>query len=179
MPEMITVGKDGNIERRASEQMRLCNQENKESILAALKSSLVDTGFTFTFYVPSLWARLKAKRSKQVFYKLLPVVLSHAKITLEEAGKKLTVDEKYWKKICKGALIPEKNTVFALALTCRMSLTDANELLTVCGYTLSTDKVCDVVVGYLLEQQIFNEEMRDRCLVEYKITSLPIARENV
>ena len=32
----------------------------------------------------------------------------------------------------------------------------------------------DVVVRYLLEQKIFNEEMRDACLAEYRLTNLPI-----
>ncbi len=179
MPTMLTVGSDGNVVRRDSSQMRLCYQANAEALLAQLKSGLADTTFTFSYsYIP-FGERVRDLFRKATFAKVLPAVLARCGETTESAGEKLTVMPEAWKGIVKGSLYPEKNTVLALALACRMTVTDANNLLAVCGFTLSEDNVRDVVVGYLLERQIFNPVMRDKCLSEYAITNLPIAEEKI
>ncbi len=177
MPDMITIASDGNIVRKESLRMRLCYQENCAELLAKFKKGLADTDFTFSFLFPSFADRVRDKFRKYTFAKYLPVVLSHGDETVESAEKKLAIEPKFWQKIVRGSLYPEKNTVLALALVCRLSPADANNLLGVCGYTLAEDNVRDVVVGYLLERGIFNERMRDDCLAEYKITNLPIARD--
>lgn len=175
MPDMLTVGRDGNIVRRGAEAMRLNRQENCASLLQTFKENFTDTDFTFSFSFPPFTERVRDRFRKYTFAKVLPAVLGRCDETAESAGGKLSVEKRFWEKIVKGRLYPEKNTVLALALVCRMSVADANNLLAVCGYTLSNESVRDVVVGYLIEKSIFNEEMRDRCLAEYKITSLPIA----
>ncbi len=67
--------------------------------------------------------------------------------------------------------------MLALSLVCRLEHADAESLFSVCGMKMRDDDVRDVVVGYLLKQKIFNEDMRDSCLREYKITCLPIKRK--
>lgn len=176
MPEMLTVGKDGNIVRRPSEDMRLNRQKNCNEILQKLKADLADTDFTFSFRFRTVSERFHDRFDKYTFAKLLPAVLSRCGETAESVGEKLSIEPRFWRKIVKGKLYPEKNTLFAIALVCRMNVKDVNNLLTVCGFKSEPDNVRDVVVGYLLEQKIFNEEMRDKCLAEYKITVLPIAK---
>lgn len=177
MPDMITIASDGNIVRKESLRMRLCYQEHCAELLAKLKKGLADTDFTFSFQFPRFFDRVRDVFRKYTFAKYLPAVLAHTDETAESAGKKLSIEPRFWNKIVKGSLYPEKNTVLAIALTCRLNATDANNLLSVCGYSLAEDNVRDVVVGYLLERGIFNERMRDDCLAEYGITNLPIARE--
>ncbi|MBO5045358.1 MAG: hypothetical protein J6C93_00635 [Clostridia bacterium] len=178
MPELLVVGKDGNISRRDSRLMRICHQENAAEILQTLKEESEDTDFTFSFCFRSLRDKFHDLKDKNTFSKILPTVLSHVDETVESAGEKLTVEPRFWTLIAKGKVYPEKNTVLALALTCRLSVSDANNLLATCGFTLQQDSIRDVVVGYLLEQRIFNEEMRDKCLQEYGIKSLPIKRQD-
>ena len=149
------------------------------ALLARLKGELADTTFTFSFSYPSFRERMHDLFNKETFAKLLPAALARCGETAESAGEKLTVMPEAWKGIVKGKLYPEKNTVLALALVCRMTVADANNLLAVCGFTLAEDNVRDVVVGYLLERQIFNPVMRDKCLAEYSVTNLPIAREKI
>lgn len=176
MPEMLYLGKDGVIERRDSAVMRLNNQKNCAELLATFKSMLADTNFTFSFSFIPFTERVRDRFRKYTFAKVLPAVLARCNETVESAGAKLDIEPQFWQKIVKGKLYPEKNTVLALALVCRMKVQDANNLLAVCGVPLDEANVRDVVFEYLITQQLFNEEMRDRCLAEYKITNLPIKR---
>ena len=176
MPEVMSVGADGNIERKESEVMRLCHQANCEELLAKLKEGLSDTEFTFNFSFRPFRDRMRDPFRKFTFAKLLPAALSRVKETVQSAGEKLDIAPKYWRKIVKGKLYPEKNTVIALALVTGMKQTDINNLLNVLGFTLKKDSVRDVVCEYLLINGVFNEDMRDACLSEYAITTLPIKR---
>lgn len=176
MPDLIVIGKDGNIARRESERMRLCHQENCEELLVAFKNGLADTFFSYSFSFVPLRERIKDAFRKHTFAKLFPVVIKRCGETVESAGNKITLDTKIWNGIVKGRLYPEKNTILALAITCRIPLQDVKNLLAVCGFRLQKDSVRDVVAEYLISQNIYNEEMRDRCLSEYKIENLPIRR---
>ena len=176
MPEVMTVGADGNIERKDSEVMRLCHQDDPEELLAKLKEGLADTEFTFNFSFRPFRDCLRDPFRKYTFAKLLPAALARVNETTQSAGEKLNIAPKYWQKIVKGKLYPEKNTVIALALVTAMKQADVNNLLNVMGFSLKKDCVRDVVCEYLLVNGIFNEEMRDRCLEEYRITTLPIKR---
>lgn len=176
MPEVVSVGADGNIERKDSEVMRLCRQKNKENLLALLKEGLADTEFTFNFSFRPFRDRVRDPFRKFTFAKLLPEALAHAGETAEGAGEKLDISPKIWQKIVKGKLYPEKNTVLALALVTAMQQADVINLFNVMGYTFEKERVRDVVCEYLIKNGIFNAEMRDACLKEYKITNLPIKR---
>ncbi len=177
MPEVVYVGKDGNVARRDSSVMRLCHQKKCEELLRTFKAALADVDFTFNFCFRPFHDKVRDPFRKYTFAKVLPLILKRYGESAESAGEKLALSPAIWKKIVRGKLYPEKGTALALALVCRLRVQDTNNLLAVCGLSLSEESVRDVVVEYLLKQQIFNEEMRDRCLAEYKITSLPIRRE--
>ncbi len=175
-PDLIFISNDGNVARRNSELMRLSYQKDSAQLLETFKSGLYDTEFTFSFSFIPFKERIRDMRRKYTFAKVLPSLLKRYDETVESAGEKLAIEPRFWQKICKGKLYPEKNVLLALALVCRLSSTDLSNLLAVCGFTLKDDNVRDIVVGYLVEQKLFNEEMRDNCLKEYKIDCLPIKR---
>lgn len=176
MPEMLTVGADGNITRKDSSQMRLCYQPECETLLRRFKEGLADTDFTFDFRFPPRFERLRDRFRKHTFAKLLPTVLAKYGETAESVGKRLTLEPVIWQGIVKGKFYPEKNTVMAIALLVRMQSADVNNLFAVCGFSLKEDNVRDIVFGYLITQKIFNEEMLFSCLAEYKIDTIPILR---
>ncbi len=178
MPEMLTVGADGNITRKDSKAMRIVYQKNWQEVLSNFKAGLADTEFTFNFCFPSFSDRFKDRFRKRTFAKELPQILRKYDETPETLGKKLALEERVWRGIVKGKYYPEKNTVMAIALACRMQTADVNVLLALCGFELSSESVRDVVFEYLLTQKIFNEEMRERCFAEYKIDTIPLKREN-
>ena len=95
-------------------------------------------------------------------------------MTQEEAGARLDIEPRFWNLIVKGRLYPEKNTILALALVCRMQWQDVLNLLAVCGFSFREDEVRDIVVRFLIERSIFNEQMIADCLAEYRLTNLPI-----
>ncbi len=175
-PDVLYIEKDGNIARRDSSLLRLDHQPKKEELLATFKAGYIDTDCSFNFSVPSYFARFKDKFRKYTFAKVLKMVLAKYGEKAEGVGEQLSIEPRFWKMICKGALYPEKCTVLAVALVCRLRQTDFRSLLNVCGFELKKENVRDVVVSYLMEQKIFNPEMRDRCLAEYKITHLPLRR---
>lgn len=178
MPDVVYVAPDGNVARRDPSCMRLCYQKDPASLLEALKASLADTEFTFSFAFVPIRDRFRERFGKNSFSHVLPGILHRCGETAESAGAKLAIEPRFWNKIVRGTLLPEKNTVLALALVCRMSTRDATDLFAACGFTLQDDSVRDVVVRYLLEQKIFGEELRDACLSSYKITNLPIKRDD-
>ena len=175
-PEVIYIGKDGNIARRDSSVLRLSGQKNAEEILKRFKADLSDTDYTFNFTVPSYFARLRDLSRKHTFKKVLAFTLKKYNETWESVGKKLDIEPRFWEMIAKGKLYPEKGTVFALALVCHMRPVDLTNLLNACGFEIKKESVRDVVVSYLIEQKVFNAEMRDACLAEYRINTIPIRK---
>ncbi len=177
MPEVLYVAQDGNIARRDSSCMRLDRQQDAELLLARFKEGLTDTEFAFSFRFPTVKQRFHAffHPKENTFARTLPRALAHCGETTASAGAKLSIEPRFWERIVKGKLLPEKCTVLALALVCHMQLEDVLELLGVSGFTMDPANVRDVVVDYLIVQKIYNPVMRDDCLREYRITSLPIA----
>lgn len=177
MPEVVYVAADGNVNRRDSAIMRLCRQQGRDELLQTLKNGLADTDFTFSFTFRPFMEKLRDISRKYTFAKVLPSCLSRCHETVQSAGEKLDLPEKVWQGLVKGKLYPEKNTVIALALVCRMGEHEVNALFNVCGFRFDLTSVRDIVAEYLIKQKIFNEQMRDDCLAEYKITNLPIKRK--
>ena len=174
MPETLVIERDGVVSKRDSAVMRLSHQENREALLAALKEEQGDTDYTFSFRFLTFSEKIKRPFEKYSFAKVLPKILSRHKLTAEEAGEKLNIEPKFWTKIVKGTLYPEKNTVLALALTCGLTAVDTENLFNACGYEFDDKSVRDVVVRFLLEQKIFSRDLFLQCLAEYKIACLPI-----
>lgn len=175
MPEMIVVDRDGNINRRDSEKMRLSEQPERDKLLQKFKEELADVEFTFDFSFPSFLDRVKDPFRKHTFSKYFPKVLQKYRQTSERVGKGLTVEPMIWEKILRGTLYPEKNVIMAIALFLRMELFDINNLYAVCGFEWDPESVRDVVFEYLITQKIFNPEMIRACLNEYRIETIPIA----
>ena len=94
-PDVITVGKDGNVQRKSAEVMRLCHQKNCEELLARFKEGLIDTEYSFNFSVPSFKDRTRDPFRKYTFAKLLPGALARVNETAESAGEKLNIAPKH------------------------------------------------------------------------------------
>jgi len=154
--------------------MRLANQEKKEELLALLKGLLVDKTFSFSFLPYGFFTKIKNRFSKYAFHKRLEAVLARNSVTKEEAGNQLNVEKEIWDGICKGNFAPTKNLLFSLALTSHFSFEDTEELITYAGCEFDYTMEKDVVISYLLHQKVYNREMVDKALAEYKITNLYI-----
>ncbi len=176
-PEIITIDKDSNLVRRDEALMRLCDQEKKAELLTRFQNSLVDSEITFSFGCIPLLQRIKNFFSSDVFYKKLPEILKKYGETVQSVGEKLDIAPRIYQGIVRGEFSPEKNVVFAIALVCRMRAEDVEELLRLSGKYFDYTVVRDVVVGYLIKAQIFNEDMISRALALYSINTLPLKYE--
>ena len=152
--------------------MRLATQEKKAELLAELKNRMVDTNFSFSFRPKSLFSRIRDTFSKYAFHKCLKIVLEKYKISEKAALENLAVSEEIWRNICKGKFSPSLNLLYSLALTAQLSIDDTGYLLSLCGFEWDYANVRDVVVAYLLSHRVYNPEMIQAALNEYKITSL-------
>ncbi|MBQ8229817.1 MAG: hypothetical protein IJZ32_03885 [Clostridia bacterium] len=152
--------------------MRLATQEKKAELLAELKTRMLDINFSFSFRPQKLFARIGNIFSKYAFHKNLKKVLEKYKLSEKDAGENLAVSEEIWQGICKGKFLPTVNLLYSLALTGHLSMDDTAYLCSLCGYEVDYANVRDVVVSYLLTRRVYNTDMIDSALNEYKITSL-------
>ncbi|MBQ8427760.1 MAG: hypothetical protein IJX18_00735 [Clostridia bacterium] len=157
--------------------LRLALQENKASLLKNFKERIVDIDFSFSFTPVPWYRRIKNIFSKKACHKTLAAVLKKSSVTSETAGKRLTISEKNWKKIVKGAYLPTKNLVFSLALACNLDYADVKELLTAIEESFEYTKSRDTVVAYLLFKKITNPDMQKAAIDEYRIENLFIKWE--
>ena len=152
--------------------MRLATQEKKAELLAELKTRMVDINFSFSFRVQKLFTRIGNIFSKYAFHKNLKKVLEKYKLSEKEAGENLAISEEIWKNICKGKFLPSVNLLYSLALTGHLSMDDTAYLCSLCGYEVDYANVRVVVISYLLTRRVYNADMIESALKEYKITSL-------
>lgn len=152
--------------------MRLALQEKKAELLAALKPRMADMTFSFSFRPLGLYMRVHNLFSKLSFAKYFKELLAKYGLTEQTAAEGLDVDVEIWKKICKGKFLPTKNLIFSFALTAQISLEDVEDMLFLCGEDFDYAIVKDVVLSYLLTNRIYNPNMIERALAEYKVSNL-------
>ena len=155
-----------------ADTMRLAAQEKKEELLAELKSRMADTTFSFSFAPQSFFAQIKARFSKFSVYKNLEKILKKYDFSDADALEALSIDQEIWQGIRKGKFLPSKNLIFSLALAAHFSFDDTKALLSLCDFTFDYTVVKDVIICYLLEQKVYNSEMREQALKEYKVSNL-------
>ncbi len=159
-----------------ADTMSLARQKKKTELLAALKTKLADTSFSFSFLPLGIFARLRNRFSKVGFYKPFHAVLQRYDVPSSAAEIGLSVSEEIWRKICKGSFLPTKNLIFSLALAAHFSYEDTCTLLTACGYAFDFTSVKDVVLAYLLQTGVYNAEMVACALAEYRVENLYLAQ---
>lgn len=180
MPKMHDVRETENGRRVTytlpPETMRLAKQANKKELLQTLKERLVDTTFSFSFFPLNIFGQIQNLFSKLGVAKNLKKLLEKYNLTEEDAGKGLAVEEEVWKGICSNKYLPTKNLVFSFALTQQISYEDTVWLLSLIGEEFNFAHAKDVVVCYLLQKKIFNEEMMEAALAEFKVENLFIKK---
>ena len=155
-----------------ADTMNLAKQAKKAELLAALKERMADTTFSFSFRVQSFFGKVRNVFSKYGFYKHLNKMLQKYNITDENVLAHLEVSKEIWTGIRKNRFLPTKNLLLSLALTEHISLEDTQVLLTLCEYEMDYTIVKDVVISYLLANKVYNSDMVDSALAEYKVTNL-------
>ena len=152
--------------------MRLAKQKEKASLLRQVKDGLFDPSFSFSFRPLGLFERFRGAFKKVNSKKVLAQIFARNSLTADEVKAELDIDEYTWKKICKGQYHPTKNLVFSIAITAHLPIEDMYELMEVCELGMDFTKPKDVVVAYLVEKKVFNQEMVRAAADEYKLANL-------
>lgn len=155
-----------------SNTMRLALQENKTELLSALKSKIQDKTFSFSFVPLSFFRRVSNRFAKDGFLRTFRHVLSAYNLSAADVGAELNVAPEIWNKIARGSFLPTKNLILTMAITSHFSFADTEALLLTAGYQWDFAEVKDVVVGYLLQEKVFNRAMVEAALAEYKVENL-------
>jgi hypothetical protein len=155
-----------------AETMRLALQDKKEELLVALKNKMTDTTFSFSFQPMGLFASLKSNYSKYGFSKNFRKMLEKYGLDEKEVLSHLNISEEIWKKVYTGRFLPTKNLIFSLALTAQLTLEDTEELLAYIFEQFDYTLVKDTVISYLLRNKVYNLDMINAALQEYKIENL-------
>lgn len=155
--------------------MRLALQEHKETLLKALKDGLVDKTFSFSFRPFGFFEGIKERFSKYSFFKHFQIIAKKHNVDLKETVKHLSIDNEVWENICNGKFEPSKNLIFSVALVEHFTFEETRNLLYTCGYDFDYTMEKDVVISYLLTNNVYNEEMVKTALREYKISNLFLA----
>lgn len=176
MPKMQTseVREDGRTYAYTlpANTMRLALQENKTELLKTLKEQMLDKTFSFSFIPYGFFKKISNLFSKYTFYKHFRLVLEKYKISDVDALNALSITPEIWTGICKGKYSPTKNLIFSLALTAHFSFEDTKHLLAFINCEFDYAVVKDVVIAYLLHNKVYNREMIDAALQEYKVSNL-------
>ena len=157
-----------------AETMCLAKQEKCAELLVELKSRMSDKNFSFTFRPLSFFQRISEALSKNSFPKKLKEVCRCHNADPNLLTEGLEIDPAIWKRILKGEFYPSKPLLFALGLSAHFTHQETEQLLGASGYLFDFENVTDTVVSYLLLKEIYNQEMVQAALEEYKVLPLPI-----
>lgn len=150
----------------------LANQEQKTELLRILKEKLVERDFSFSFRASGFGRGFRHRFSQIGFKKTLERVAARNNLTFEQCFQNVNVSQDVVKGLKKGKFLPTKNLMFSIALAEHFSEDDLTELMMVCYEDWDYAHQKDVVIRYLLEKRIFNEEMVKAALEEYKVKHL-------
>lgn len=157
---------------RPESEMRLALQENKTDLLKQLKAKMSDKTFSFTFRTMNFFTRIRNRKFYKGAVTAVKETFKKYGLSGETLPEGVAIDPQIWQNICKDKFLPSKNLIFTLALTAHFSVGDTQMLLEACDYAFDFAIEKDVVVAYLLEQKMFNRDMIDAALKEYKVAHL-------
>jgi len=74
-----------------------------------------------------------------------------------EVYKRANIDRRLFSKIrCGKGYVPHKETILALAISLRLTLSETQDLLKSAGYTLTRSSKLDVIVQYFIEEKRYD-----------------------
>ena len=159
-------------------EMALSKQEKKETLLVALKEKICDVEFSFPVCHLGFFAQIGQAFSKKSFRRAWRKFCEGKRLKQEDVLAQINVSKSTYLEIIKGRALPCKSLVYSFALAFGASVEETLQLLSACDYGFDFTKEREVVVYYLLHQRVYNREMMNAALKEYKVRNLYLREEN-
>lgn len=160
-------------EVESNEMRKIYFQPKAEAVLREVKEKYVDNNFSFSVKVIPFRARVRFffRKSEAPRSAIVKIIEKNGH-KADEIYQELGVEKEVWKKVLKGKYQPEKNLVYKMAIVLRASLDDVNTLFDYLEMYFDYSDARDVVMRFILDYRIYNPEMVQTLLSEYKIASL-------
>ena len=87
--------------------------------------------------------------------------------------KKAHIDRRHFSKILNNySYIPSRNTVFLMCLGLELNMQQMRNFLPLLGYSYSTDIETDIIVGYFIENKIYDIDLCNEVLIKFGLKPL-------
>ena len=154
-----------------ADTMRLALQENAQDLLKQLKEKSNDKTISFTFNTVGFFKRLRRREQYKISHQTFVSLLKLYQLDKERLDG-VDIDNEIWNNIRRGKFLPSKNLIFTLALVGHLTADDTQKMLNAFDYDFDYAVEKDVVIAYLLTRKVFNADMIQAALDEYKIAYL-------
>lgn len=81
--------------------------------------------------------------------------------------KRANIDRRLFSKLLRKDYKPGKNTILALIMAMQLTVAEARELLSYAGYGLAPNNKTDIIIGFFLENEIYDMDRVNEMLYLY------------
>lgn len=115
--------------------------------------------------VPDLDSLLHKK--PLTFYDKLNSLMQAKDLDEVEVYKRVCLDRRLFSKLRRNDYKPGKHTVLALIVAMKLNMAEARELLSYAGYGLAPNDKTDIIIGFFLENEIYDIDNINDALYRY------------
>ena len=100
-------------------------------------------------------------------------MINQRHMTNAEFYKKAHIDRRHFSKMLNNCdYCPSRNTVFLMCLGLELNMQQMRDFLPLLGYSYSTDIETDIIVGYLIENKIYDIDLCNEVLIKFGLKPL-------
>lgn len=81
--------------------------------------------------------------------------------------KRANIDRRLFSKLLRKDYKPGKNTILALIMAMQLNIAEARELLSYAGYSLAPNNKTDIIIGFFLENKVYDMDRINEILYLY------------
>lgn len=112
-------------------------------------------------------------KRRPIYLDVLCDMLNQHHMTNAEFYKKAHIDRRHFSKILNNYdYCLSRNTVFLMCLAIELNMQQMRNFLPLLGYSYSTDIETDIIVGYFIENKIYDIDLCNEVLIKFGLRPL-------